>query len=46
MMHTKTKKGLIKLALENIVQKNKIKKLKKFRGKLALDIDLNALRKR
>ena len=42
----RTKTELIKLALENIIQKNKIIGLKKFRGKVDLDIDLNSLRKR
>ena len=46
MAHDKTKKKLIKPALENLIQRNKIRELKKFRGKLDLDIDLNALRKR
>ena len=43
---SRTKTELIKLALENIIQKNKIKGLKKYRGKIDLDIDLNTLRKR
>ena len=46
MAHAKTKTKLIKPALENLIQKNKIRELKKFRGKLDLEIDLNALRKR
>ena len=43
---SRTKTDLIKLALENIIQKDKIQILKKFRGKVELDINLNALRKR
>ena len=43
---SRTKTDLIKLALENIIQKDKIQILKKFRGKVDLDINLNALRKR
>lgn len=43
---SKTKTQVIKLALENIIQKNKILGLKKFRGKLDLMIDLDTLRKR
>ncbi|MCF8260971.1 MAG: type II toxin-antitoxin system VapB family antitoxin [Melioribacteraceae bacterium] len=43
---SKTKTELIKLALENIIQKNKIMELKKYRGKIDLDIDLDTLRKR
>ncbi|MBC8180242.1 type II toxin-antitoxin system VapB family antitoxin [candidate division KSB1 bacterium] len=43
---SRTKTELIKLALENIIQKNKIMDLKKFRGDVNLDIGLNTLRKR
>jgi len=43
---SRTKTELIKLALENIIQKNKILALKKYRGRLDLDIDLNSLRNR
>ena len=43
---SRTKTDLIKLALENIIQKDKIQVLKKFRGKVNLDINLNLLRKR
>lgn len=44
--HIKTKTGLIKEALINLIEKEKIKDLKKFYGKFKLDIDLNKLRKR
>jgi hypothetical protein len=43
---SKTKTDLIKKALENIIQKNKIRNIKNYRGKVAIDIDLNTLRKR
>ena len=43
---SRTKTELIKLALENIIQKNKIIGLKKYRGKVNIDLDLDALRKR
>jgi hypothetical protein len=43
---SRTKTELIKMALENIIQKNQIQALKHFRGKVNLDIDLNSLRKR
>jgi len=43
---SRTKTELIKLALENIIQKNKIMGLKKFRGNVNLDIDCNIMRKR
>ena len=42
----RTKTEVIKYALENIIRKNKLKKLKNYRGKLALDINLDLLRKR
>ena len=41
-----TKTELMKLALYNIIQKNKIKSLKNYKGKINLDIDLNILRAR
>jgi len=40
------KTDLIKLALINIIQKNKIKSIKNYKGKINLDIDLNILRVR
>ena len=42
----KTKTDLIKEALLNLIQKEKLKNLKSYRGKINLDIDLNAIRKR
>ena len=42
----KTKTGVIKIALMNLIEKEKIKGLKKYYGKVNLDMDLNALRKR
>jgi hypothetical protein len=41
-----TKTELIKFALENIIQREKIKELKNYFGKLNLEIDLNKLRSR
>ena len=41
-----TKTELIKMALSNIIQKNKIKSLKSYKGKLNLDITLDILRSR
>ena len=41
-----TKTELIKYALENVIQREKIKGLKNYFGKLQLDIDLNKLRSR
>lgn len=46
LTNSKTKTELIKMALENIINQNKILALKKYRGKLDLDLDLNILRKR
>ena len=42
----KTKTGVIKIALLNLIEKEKIKDLKKYYGKVDLNIDLNILRKR
>ena len=41
-----TKTALIKFALESVIQQEKIKGLKKYFGKLDLDIDLDKLRNR
>ncbi len=41
-----TKTELIKNALYNIIQKNKIKSLKNYKGKIDLNIDLNVVRDR
>ncbi|MBL4701408.1 MAG: type II toxin-antitoxin system VapB family antitoxin [Phycisphaeraceae bacterium] len=42
----KTKTALIIQALEDIVRKNKVAGIKKFKGKIDLDIDLSVLRER
>jgi hypothetical protein len=41
-----TKTGLIKYALENVIQREKIRELANCFGKINLDIDLDKLRKR
>ena len=41
-----TKTALIKNALYNIIQKNKINALKNYKGKIDLDIDLHVVRNR
>ena len=41
-----TKTELIKTALENIIQREKIKDLANYFGKITLDVDLDKLRKR
>ena len=44
--NSSTKTELIKIALRNIIQKNNIKSLKKYKGKIDLNIDLNIIRSR
>lgn len=46
LTHIATKTELIKTALNNLIQKEKIKGIKNFFGKLDLEIDLDTLRKR
>jgi len=41
-----TKTEVIKTALVNLIQKEKIKDIKKFYGKIDLTIDMNDMRKR
>jgi len=43
---TGTKTGVIVLALRELIRKSKIVDLKKYRGKIDLDIDLDNLRDR
>lgn len=40
------KTELIKVALQNLIQKEKSKNLKEYFGKIDLDIDLDAMRER
>ncbi len=44
--HIDTKTAVIVKALEELVRKSKISDLKKYRGKIALDIDLDEIRDR
>ena len=44
--HIKTKTKVIIIALEELIRKSKISELKKFKGKVDLDIDLNSIRGR
>lgn len=44
--HIQTKTKVIVTALEELIRKSKISELKKFKGKVDLDIDLNSLRSR
>lgn len=42
--HIQTKTKVIVTALEDLIRKSKITELKKYKGKIDLDIDLNTLR--
>ena len=44
--HVKTKTNVIILALKELIRRSKISDLKKFKGKVDLDIDLDVLRGR
>ena len=44
--HIKTKTKIIIVALEEFIRKNRIAGLKKFKGKVDLDIDIDPLRNR
>jgi hypothetical protein len=44
--HINTKTKVIITALEELIRKSKISGLKKFKGKIDLDIDMNAIRGR
>ena len=46
LTHIQTKTDLIKVAIQNLIQKEKIKEIKKYYGKVNLDIDLPVLRSR
>ncbi len=46
LSHQKTKTSVIITALEDFVRKNRIQGLKRFKGKVNFDIDLDALRDR
>lgn len=44
--HTSTKTGVIVKALEELVRKSKISGLKKYKGKIDIDINLDEIRGR
>ncbi len=44
--HTSTKTAVIVKALEELVRKSKISDLKKYKGKINIDIDLDEIRDR
>jgi hypothetical protein len=46
LSHQRTKTAVLVTALEDFVRKNRIQGLKKFRGKINLNIDLDKLRQR
>ena len=43
---SKTKTEVIILALQNLIKQDKIKRIKNYKGKVKLDIDLDSLRNR
>ena len=46
LTHISTKTDVIKTALQNLIQREKVKDLKKYFGKVDLGIDLDSLRDR
>ena len=46
LTHAKTKTAVIVKALEELIRKSKVAELKKYRGKIELDIDLDEIRDR
>jgi len=44
--HTKTKTAVIIKALEDLLRKSRISDLKKYRGKISLDMNLDEIRDR
>ena len=46
LTHISTKTDVIKRALQNLIQQEKMKDIKRFFGKVDLAIDLDSLRKR
>jgi len=44
--HQKTKTAVIIAALQDLVRKNRLQALRQFRGRVDIDLDLNAIRKR
>lgn len=46
LSHQKTKTAVLIAALEDFVRKKRIQGLRKFRGRIDIDLDLDKLRKR
>ena len=46
LTNLKTKTDVIVYALENLIQQEKVKKIKNYKGKIKLDMDLDVLRQR
>jgi hypothetical protein len=44
--HQRTKTAVIIAALQDLVRKSRLQELKRYKGRVDLDLDLNALRKR
>ncbi|HSV95626.1 MAG TPA: type II toxin-antitoxin system VapB family antitoxin [Spirochaetota bacterium] len=46
LTNSKTKTDVIKEALTNLIQREKVKNIKNYQGKVQLDIDIDRLRER
>jgi hypothetical protein len=44
--HQRTKTAVIITALQELVRKNKLQELRRYKGRVEMDLDLNVLRKR
>ncbi len=44
--HQKTKTAVIITALQDLVRKSRLQELRRFKGRVDIDLDLNAVRKR
>ena len=44
--NSKTKTDVIVFALENLIKQEKIRKIKNYKGKIKLEIDIDSLRQR
>lgn len=46
LTHIQTKTDVIKTALQTLIQRERVRDIKKYFGKVSLDLDLDALRNR
>ena len=44
--HQRTKTAVIITALQDLVRKNRLQELRRYKGRVDIDVDLSALRKR